>query len=298
MKISGFSFCRNAEKLYYPVGESIRSALPLVDEFVVAVGRGDDDDATRETITAIGDPKIKIVDTEWTDRDRLRGSVHGQQTNIALEHCTGDWCLYLQADEVLHEDDLATISRRCEALHTDDRVEGLAFRYNHFWGDYNHVHRSHAWYPEEIRIIRNQKGIRSHGSAQSFRKAGRRLVCSRVDAAIYHYGWARPPHLMRTKTYELACTHEGEERARAHLRTEGYHYGCLADIPLFEGTHPKVMRDWVARFDWADQLQYEGPAEVMHRHDKVKYKALTWLEKTFLNGRRLGVQPWRRMLRC
>ena len=32
--ISGFSMCRNADSLYYPVKESIESVLPIVDEFV------------------------------------------------------------------------------------------------------------------------------------------------------------------------------------------------------------------------------------------------------------------------
>jgi hypothetical protein len=297
MKISGFSFSRNAQKLYYPVAESIRSALPLVDEFIVAVGRGDDDDHTRDAILAIGDPKIRIIDTEWTDRDKLKGWIHSQQTNIALDACTGDWCLYLQADEVLHEHDLQNIRARCEQLHPDLRVEGLAFRYLHFWGDYQHVHRSHAWYPEEIRLIRNRAGIQSYRSAQSFRRDGQRLAAARVDASIYHYGWVRPPTLMRKKNYEMTRTHQGHEQAEAHHRTGAYHYGSLADIPLFTGTHPAVMADWIARFNWADQLQYTGPSPVRHRHDKPKYRILTWLEQTLLSGRRLGKQPWRRLLR-
>ncbi len=47
MKISGFSFARNADVLGYPVAESIRSILPACDEFVIAVGKGDPGDRTR-----------------------------------------------------------------------------------------------------------------------------------------------------------------------------------------------------------------------------------------------------------
>ena len=35
MFVSGFTFCRNVDKLGYPFVESIRSVLPLVDEFGV-----------------------------------------------------------------------------------------------------------------------------------------------------------------------------------------------------------------------------------------------------------------------
>ena len=102
MTISGFSFARNAYKLGYPIVESILSVLPICDEFVIAIGKGDEDDNTRDMVIAIGSPKIKIIDTEWTDREHLKNLIYSQQTNIALRECSGDWCFYIQADEVLH----------------------------------------------------------------------------------------------------------------------------------------------------------------------------------------------------
>jgi hypothetical protein len=296
MKISGFSFCRNAAKLYYPVAESIRSVLPICDEFIVAVGKGDPDDTTREVIEAIGDPKIRIIDTEWTDREKLQGWIHSQQTNIALNACTGDWCLYVQSDEVVHEKDLPEIQRRAQELMHNPRVEGLAFRYLHFWGDYDHVHRSHAWYPIEVRMVRNGMGIQSFRSAQSFRRDGERLSAVAIDADMYHYGWVRPPKMMRVKSYEMIHTHHGQQRAEEmHGAKVGvFNYGSLEKIPVFTGTHPSVMKDWIARFDWKDQLQYTGPSTVRHRHDRPKQKVLTWIEQNLLFGKaRLGAKPFR-----
>ena len=101
MKVSGFSFCRNAVLYDYPVVESIRSILPIVDEFVVNVGRCDD--GTLDLIRSIGDPKIRIVESVWDETLRKNGLVYSQQTNLALSHCTGDWAFYIQADEVIHE---------------------------------------------------------------------------------------------------------------------------------------------------------------------------------------------------
>ena len=104
MKVSGFTFCRNAVKYDYPVVESITSALPLCDEFVVNVGRCDD--GTLELIQSIHDPRIKIVESVWDESLRKDGLIYSHQTNIALSHCKGDWAFYIQADEVVHEDDL------------------------------------------------------------------------------------------------------------------------------------------------------------------------------------------------
>ncbi|HET9868423.1 MAG TPA: hypothetical protein VFQ06_14085, partial [Nitrospira sp.] len=107
MKISGFTFCRNAVKYDYPIVESITSALPLCDEFIVNVGRCGD--GTLELIQSIRDPKIKIVESVWDESLRQGGLIYSQQTNIALAHCTGDWAFYIQADEVIHEDDLPVL---------------------------------------------------------------------------------------------------------------------------------------------------------------------------------------------
>ena len=97
MKISGFSFCRNAVKYDYPLVESIQSILPIVDEFVINVGRCND--GTLELIQSINSPKIRIVESVWDDTLKKDGLIYSQQTNIALNHCSGDWAFYLQADE-------------------------------------------------------------------------------------------------------------------------------------------------------------------------------------------------------
>ncbi|MDW7682302.1 MAG: hypothetical protein SCK70_17190, partial [bacterium] len=210
MKISGFSFVRNGIKLYYPVVESIKSILPIVDEFIIAVGMGDEDDTTRDKIIEIGDPKINIIDTIWEEKYFKKGLINAMQTNIAKQECSGDWLFYLQADEVVQEKYLPIIKSRCLELIDNQTVEGLIFKYRHFWGDYNHYQSGHGWYPHEIRIIRNRPDICSWQSAQSFRRfdyfdnprqesGHHKLRVAAVDAEIYHYGWVRPPQLMQNK---------------------------------------------------------------------------------------------------
>jgi hypothetical protein len=48
------------------------------------------------------------------------------------------------------------------------------------------------------------------------------------------------------------------------------------------------MREWIEKFDWADQLQYTGTPTTLHKHDKLKYRLLTLLEQKLLGGRQLG----------
>ncbi len=306
MKISGFSMVKNAEKLYYPVREMILSALPLVDEFVIAIGDCDPGDNTRELVRSINDPKVKIIDTVWDLEKYPRGMENAHQTDIAMSHCSGDWLLYLQADEVIHEEDIPKIREACAALQHDPRIEGLLFKYRHFWGDYDHFHFSHSWYKKEIRIIRNDPEIHSWESAQSFRRipgfdgvnyrqqeGTLKLHVAEIDAWIYHYGWVRPPALMQKKTKALDTIHKGAEKVEEMAQRSHYDfdYGPLQHLKRFKGTHPAVMKEWIGKFNWQDELQYTGGVPKYrrkHKHEKLKYRLLTWLENRLLGGRTVG----------
>ena len=304
MKISGFSFVKNGEKLYYPFAESVQSILPVVDEFVVAVGAGDNDDTTREKLAAIGDPKIRIIDTVWEEEYFDRGIINAIQTDIAKEACSGDWLFYLQADEVVHEKYLPVIEARCQELLDKDRAEGLLFKYKHFWGDYEHYHTGHGWYPFEIRIIRNRPEIHSWQSAQSFRRfdhydnprqahGHHKLNVALVDAEIYHYGWVRPPHLMQNKRRALDSVHWGSRRAAEFYEAapSEFDYGPLDLLAKFEGTHPEVMKEMIGRMNWKEKLQYSGKPNRYrepHKHERLKYRLLSIAERTLFGGRQIG----------
>jgi hypothetical protein len=306
MKISGFSMAKNATKLYYPVKEVIQSILPIVDEFVFALGDCDEDDRTRQEIESIGSDKIKIIDTVW-DLDKYpRGMENAHQTDIAKNACSGDWLFYLQADEVVHEKYLPVIQEACEKYLEDTRIEGLLFKYLHFWGDYDHYQISHGWYPYEIRIVRNDPDIHSWESAQSFRRIPNfdginyrqqegtyKLNVALIDAYIYHYGWVRPPELMRNKMKSLDTIHHGQSKMDdkySGLPRE-FDYGPLDRMGKFKGTHPAVMHDFIQKFNWGHKLQHSGkpdPTRGKHKHEKFKYRLITFIEQKLLFGTKIG----------
>lgn len=303
MKISAFSFVRNSDKLYYHIKEAILSVLPIVDEFVVAVGKGDDDDTTRESILSINSPKVKIIDTIWDEKYQIRGKNHSIQTNIAKNACSGDWLIYLQADEIIHEKDHKNILSQCEKYLNDSEVEGLLFNYKHFWGDYHHYHTSHGWYPYEIRIIRNNPNIHSWESAQSFRycedfrdphqrEGTRKLRVAKANAEIFHYGWVRPPHYMVSKAKAFTQNHKGNARAEELFKDKPkeFDYGPLNRISVFKGTHPAVMQGKIEKMDWRKKLQYAGkpnPNRELHKHETFKYRFVSILEKILNGGKQI-----------
>ena len=308
MTISGFTMGKNARKLYYPMKQAVSSILPIVDEFVVVLGDSDADDTTRQEILSIGSPKIKIIDTVWDIEKYPRGMEHAHQTDIAKEHCKGDWLFYLQSDEVIHEDDLPVIRQRCQDLLHDRKIEGLLFDYIHFWGDYNHYQNGHCWYRREIRIVRNDPDIHSWESAQSFRRIPNfdgiryrqkegtfKLKVANVQARVFHYGWVRPPELMNRKLKHFNINHKGvkvvSQLEKNHHYDGNFDYGNLNRVEKYKGSHPGVMKEWKERFNWADKLRFYGGRSITLnkiKHDQPRYILLSWIEKNLLAGKRLG----------
>ncbi len=286
---------KNADKLYYPFKESVLSILPIVDEFIIALGDCDKEDNTLQIIENINSPKIKVVNTVWDTKTYHHGSILAQQTDVAKEHCSGDWLFYLQADEVIHEKDHKAIKKRCEELLNDEKVEGLLFRYIHFWGDYNHAFtNNHAWYRNEIRIIRNRPDIHSWRDAQSFRaienftpemyleKEGtRKLNVARIDAHVYHYGWVRPPLLLNKKQTDFNRLYKENMEVISEVD-----FGVLGAIPPFKGKHPQYMADKIKAFNWSDQLDYSRKLsrKPKHKHERLKCKVLSFIEKYLMPG--------------
>jgi glycosyltransferase involved in cell wall biosynthesis len=251
MKVSGFTIVRNAQKFDYPAVEAITSILPCVDEMVVAVGNSDDD--TRAMILAIASPKIRIIDTVWDETLREGGRVLAEETNKALAAISpdSDWCFYIQADEVLHEDFVGPVRQAMETHLKNPKVEGLLFDYTHFYGSYQYIGDSRAWYRKEIRIIRNLPGMSSYKDAQGFRYHGRKLNVAQISARIYHYGWVKNPHFQQEKQKSFQKLWHGDDWVEKNVsEADAYDYGIIESLELFEGTHPAVMQDRIQRLNW------------------------------------------------
>lgn len=253
MKVSGFTFCRNAVKYDYPVVESIRSVLPLCDEFIVNVGRCED--GTLELIRSIGDPKIRIIESIWDESLRKDGLIYSQQTNIALAQCKGDWAFYIQADEVVHEDDLPVLRQSMEQHLGNRAVKGLLFRYLHFVADY---WSTNPWfYHKAVRIIRNNGEVESCGDAVGFHfkptrqylQSGPKEWLAHSGAMIFHYGWVKDPETLLEKKREQAEKHHGSDlppEERIALARSTFRFDDYAILKDFHGRHPSVMSARIA----------------------------------------------------
>ena len=253
MKVCGFSFIRNAVQFDYPIVEAIQSILPLCDAFVVAVGKSED--KTLELISGINSPKIRIIETSWDDSLREGGKVLASETDKAFQYISEeyDWAFYIQGDEVVHEKYLPVIKQAMIDQLDDKRIEGLLFKYVHFYGSYDYVGEALTWYRKEIRIIRNRKDIFSFKDAQGFRKRPNdKLNVKVIDACVHHYGWVRDPRaLQRKNTSMQKLWHDDDWVDKNIAKAEEFDYGDAESLSVFKGTHPKVMQTRIQRKNWS-----------------------------------------------
>lgn len=281
MQVCGFTFIRNAIKFDFPIIEAIQSVLPVCDKFVVAVGKGDDD--TLNLIKNIGDPRIEIIETVWDDSLRKGGQVLAVETNKAFDAIPDnfDWCFYIQGDEVVHEQYLPAIKKAMLQHVNNKKTEGLLFKYLHFYGTYSYIANSRNWYRNEIRIIRNNKNIRSYKDAQGFRIENKKLQVVPINAYIYHYGWVRPPQVMKQKVVHTSNFWNNENNLAKRLdASEVFDYSKVDSIDKFAGTHPQIMEDRIGKLQWAANL---NPGK---KHLSLKEWFLYYFEK--ITNYRLG----------
>jgi len=280
MFVTGFTFIRNAIKLDYPIVEALKSILPLCDEIIVAVG--DSEDATRDLVQSI-DPKIKIIDTQWDMSLREGGVVLAVETNKAFDAISerADWCVYIQGDECLHEQDINSIQSAMKKWKDDDLIDGLLFDYKHFYGSYDYIGDSRMWYRKEIRIVKNNKAIRSYKDAQGFRLDGRKLNVKVANASVYHYGWVRHPKYMMAKAVEAnRYWHDDQWIEERFDPDKDFDYSNIDSVARFSGSHPEVMKERIANANWKFS---KDPGD---KQMGLKKRFLYWIEK--LTGYRIG----------
>jgi hypothetical protein len=273
MKVSGFTFIKNGQILGYPFLQSIQSILPIVDEFVINVGKSEDD--TLVLIQSIESDKIRIIQSKWNDSMQDRGYVYGQQKMIAQFNCTGDWAFYVEGDEVYHEDDLDKIKASMQTHLDNPNIEALIFDFYHFYGNANSYLDSPGWYRSEARIIKNS--VRSYAPDGLFwlvldrNKKGRYPWAKHTGVNCYHYGWIRSEDEMNLKSQKVQKYWGGKPVKIDYSQMD------QSIIKQFSGTHPIVVQDWLPRVKGVFQVD---PKYTLTKKQK-KHLLMKKLEKLF-----------------
>lgn len=278
MRVSGCTFGRNLLRAGYPILESIASVLPIVDEFVVVVGEGDD--GTLEAVRGIKDEKVRIVESRWNPNMNTGGFILSQQTNIALFNCTGQWAICLQADEMLHEADHPRLLEHMRRHVDDDTVEGIACRRLTFYQDAHTVIAAYPLYRDRVvRIVKPHRFALARGDSSGFgvypkyKNRGRPIRVIDPGATIYHYG---PWKDEAVEEKHRAIGRLWSETARDKAETDPYTQVPRRFVEPYEGAHPAVMADRIR--ERGRQIDLDSPRwRIALRPEEHRIWLRTWL---------------------
>jgi hypothetical protein len=285
IKLFGFSILRNGVKYDYSFKESLLSLSGLVESTYLALDPGED--STKEELSAL--PSLKIIPSTW-DMSLKKGLVLSVETNKALDgvranHGEDDeaWGIYLQADEVLHEEDYQLLKRDILRAQSEG-YDAISFRYLHFWQTHHHLVISKKWYPQEIRAIKIKSKIESWGDAQGFRNFSKIF---NSEARIFHYGHVREQNSYNEKMRDMGKFYHSAEMLEEKL-SSGLKDSKKNRCVFYFGTHPLVMKDRIIRMGDIWQLEERDEIYIVGNRENyspqviesIAAKKVNWCKNT------------------
>lgn len=248
--LSGHLIIKNGVKYDYPFIESIKSALPMCDEFVVVEGKSEDSTWDQLLKLQSQHPKIKLIQADW---QKEHYSVLADMTNIAIEACTCDYHYQIQADEALHEKYHEPIRAAIER-----GKDFYFFGVYHFFSNFDTIYKKEVFYDKFIRLARKSvyPNMKSCGDAMG-------LGCPEFDSAklthsdlsdiikVYHYGYVRKPKAliekqdMFVKWWGIQELDQYLENGRNNGKINWLEKHNPDKLMTFEGTHPDAIKHWI-----------------------------------------------------
>lgn len=174
MKISAYTYVKNAVEMDYPFAESIESHLKFADE-VVVVDASDKSDGTKEILADLKrkNSNLKLYTATMNWKVPNYGVYDGVLKQVARTHCTGDFLWQFDSDELVHEKDrliLEDIIKQTGMLQ-DNLL--LCLPVVEYWGGFDKVRIDVN--PWKWRLSKNHPEI-THGIPISHREIRNGLV--------------------------------------------------------------------------------------------------------------------------
>jgi hypothetical protein len=93
--------------------------------------------------------------------------------------------------------------------------------------------------------------MQSYKDAQGFRYNGQKLQVASSGGSINHYGWVKNPRFQQAKQRDFNKLWHSDDWVEKHVsEADAYDYNLIESLRSFEGQHPQVMADRIARCDW------------------------------------------------
>lgn len=249
MKLGGFVCVRNVLNLDYCWREAVQSLLPICDEVVIC--DSDSEDGTSEIIRdwAHKEAKLTICNFPWTD-PKGDNTWYPTWLNTAREHLKmkDGWCIYLDADEILHETSYPMVRWAAE------KQKALVCERFNFWRDPQHLIPKGVCLGWEVIRVGPQR-LFFPSDYPDPRAAEIMRIAQRIGKVeIMHYGFLRRREAFFRKARAVQRIWGGDSYDPRLEAAEIYdgEWACTPGITgwenkldPFHGTHPSVIRPWL-----------------------------------------------------
>ncbi len=96
-----------------------------------------------------------------------------------------------------------------------------------------------------------------------------------INAAIYHYGWVKPPQAQQAKQQAFHRLWHDEKWMKENIpQVNEFDYSQIDSLVKFTGMHPKVMQQRIQNKNWT--FSFDPTKKKL----SVKMKLLNFIEKT------------------
>lgn len=247
---------RRGEVHDYPWREVILSFLPAVEEFILLVEETDTDGTLAGAREFAAEYKqVRLIVADWWDPARKESTL-ADATDRCIEACRGVYHVAVQADEVLHENQAASLRGIAE----NGSFLWASFGRLNFFGSFDLVNVNRKRWPcEVVRMARRDlyPQVRSHGDAthlgwvRDFDPAQHQWLDARDVVQWWHYSYARKPLAYLERQLGMASLYGLKEDPRLTACRERGVVNWFDIVPRSEfvpapGPHPAVMVDWIA----------------------------------------------------
>lgn len=227
--------------------EGVKAAMAFADEIICF--HCNPTDGTLEKLKELNDKRIKIISGGDWNLDRF---VIGRKKNAALQHCTKDWCLLMDADEVFECRNILLLK---EML--GKNINAYQLRYLHFFSSPGIIKTAESgFYQWKPSLFRNYAGNFIGGlgimSNTELDNCGRPLteMSTKIPESIFrvfHYGHCKTNTVAwGKKINQLEATYMEDGSGQVNPNT--FKFNSADKTEEFKGQHPEVMKERIDRF--------------------------------------------------
>lgn len=250
--LAGILFIRNADALDYCWRQAAESLLAVCNELVISDCESTDGSRQAMDELAKRDNRVKIVDYKWPEGG-AKGHFCSAWRNAARLHANSEWIMWLDADEVIHEDGYAELRDR-----VDRRQTLICPRFN-FWKDAQHlIPHGCGLGHQVIRVGPQCEWTADDGPDPQGRDRWLIENAQHCGVKILHYGFLRKREAFFNKAREMSRIYMGNEDERLmaaekdggnwmmHPRMSEWKDRLIT----FNGSHPKIIHQWLTERGW------------------------------------------------